>query len=89
MHGNQTHLEQVLNAGNATWEITSYSDIGHGFTDWSSDSYSAVADARSWNAMVEVFDELLVESPEIDVKSGGIVFYPSLVLSFFLLWVNF
>ena len=90
MHGNQTHLENVMNEGNATWEITTYSDLEHGFTEWSSGSYSVVADVRSWNAMKEVFDELLVVESDIDVKSGGTMFYPSvLFLSFFLLWNNF
>jgi len=61
--GNQTHLENVLNEGNADWEITGYSGIGHRFTYWpditDSYSYDIVADFRSWNSMKEVFEKIL------------------------------
>jgi len=60
-HKNQTHLERVLNEGDAEWEITGYSDIGHRFTHWPDpESYDVVADNRSWNSMKEVFEARLV-----------------------------
>merc|ERR1712157_376597 len=57
-HGDQTILENVLNNGDANWEITSYSNVGHGFTNWDSSAYNVVADTRSWESMKEVFHEL-------------------------------
>merc|ERR1712157_528719 len=58
-HGNQTLLEQTLNKGNATWEITSYSNAEHGFTNFDSTVYNPIADARSWDSMKSAFQELL------------------------------
>lgn len=58
-HGNQTELEASLKAGNATWEITRYSGVVHGFTDWNSDGYSLKADYRSWESMLTSFAELM------------------------------
>jgi hypothetical protein len=65
-HGNQTELEAALNAGNATWEITRYSGVVHGFTDWYSDGYSLKADYRSWESMLTSFAELM----PVPVKVG-------------------
>jgi len=59
-HGNQTLLEQALNDGNATWEITSYSNAEHGFTLFDSPAYDPIADARSWNSMKSAFEEVLI-----------------------------
>ena len=60
LYGEQTFLEKVLNEGNADWEITTYSDIGHRFTYWPDPRvYRVVPDVRSWNSMKEVFGELL------------------------------
>lgn len=59
LYKDQNHLEDALNKGNADWEITMYSDIGHGFTFWGDPkSYNALADTRSWNSMKEVFEEV-------------------------------
>jgi dienelactone hydrolase len=59
LHGNQTVIEQVFNAGNADWEITRFAGLGHGFSDPDAESYSLVGDARSWESMMTVFEELM------------------------------
>lgn len=51
-HGNQTILETELNAGNADWEISRWSLVGHGFTDWNGTNYNLRADVRSWEQML-------------------------------------
>lgn len=53
-------LEIMLDQANATWEITRYSDVVHGFTDFTRDSvYNKWVDDRSWQAsydfVLEVF----------------------------------
>jgi hypothetical protein len=49
-----------LNAANADWEITRYSGVVHGFTNWdSTDAYSLKADYRSWESMLTAFEELM------------------------------
>jgi Dienelactone hydrolase family len=58
-HGNQTKLEAALAAANATWEVTRYAGVGHGYTDWSSEMFSFAADARSWDSMLGVVFERL------------------------------
>jgi len=58
-HGNQTELEMALNGrGDAGWEITRYAGVKHGFTAWGTPNYNLLADARSWEAMMTVFDEM-------------------------------
>jgi len=47
-HGNQTIMEEAFDAGNAKWEISRWSGVGHGFTSWTSNNYNARADVRSW-----------------------------------------
>jgi Dienelactone hydrolase family len=59
-HGNQTVLEAALNGANATWEITRYSGVEHGFTEWGSDAFSLKADVRSWESMLTALQELMV-----------------------------
>lgn len=39
--------------------------VVHGFTAWGSDAYNAVADWRSWDAMLEVFSMILDAEPTI------------------------
>jgi len=34
-------------------------DVEHGFTKWDSDAYNSLADWRSWDAMLAVFDMIL------------------------------
>jgi len=62
-HGNQTILEEALNMGNATWEITRYAFVEHGFSDWESNAYNLNADARSWESTMTTF-EYLMPTPE-------------------------
>ena len=53
-------MENTFNGGNATWEITRYSGVVHGYTKFSdAEAYNPVADARSWNSMLNSFNELL------------------------------
>jgi hypothetical protein len=75
-HGNQTELEAALNSGNANWEITRYSGVDHGFTDWQSDAYSVSADVRSWEAMMTAMKELGL-APQL--SSDGTSDQPSVV----------
>ena len=58
-HGNQTNLEEALNAGDADWEITRYSGVDHGYTVWGAPAYSLKADYRSWESMVTAFEKLM------------------------------
>lgn len=58
-HGNNTELEMALNDAGATWEITRYSGVDHGFTEWGAGAYDALADSRSWDAMFSVFEMVL------------------------------
>lgn len=58
-HGDQVILEQALNDGNATWEITRYAFVQHGFTSWGSGAYNLNADARSWESMMTIFQYLM------------------------------
>ncbi len=51
-HGNQTLVESILNEGNAEWEISRWSDVDHGFTNWANDAYNLRADFRSWSAFL-------------------------------------
>merc|ERR1712176_737034 len=61
--GNQTILEEALNMGNATWEITRYAFVEHGFTWGERNSYNLNADARSWESTMTTF-EYLMPTPE-------------------------
>lgn len=58
-HGNNTELEMSLDAAKADWEISRYSGVDHGFTAWSSGAYDPLADSRSWDAMLSVFDMIV------------------------------
>merc|ERR1712003_203881 len=57
-HGNTTELELHLDAAQAEWEISRYSNAQHGFTKWGSGAYDAMADSRSWDAMMSLFKTL-------------------------------
>jgi len=57
-HGNTTELEMHLDAHQAKWEISRYSNAEHGFTKWGSGAYQAMADSRSWDAMMSLFQTL-------------------------------
>jgi dienelactone hydrolase len=63
-HGNQTILEESLNNNKADWEITRYSGVLHGFTQWGATNYNLNADVRSWTAMMTAMAEL-VEVPQM------------------------
>jgi dienelactone hydrolase len=59
-HGNQTVIEEIFNAGKASWEITRFVGLGHGFTNPNEETYNLVGDARSWESMITVFEELML-----------------------------
>lgn len=46
-----TDLENTLNLAGATWQISRYSDVKHGFTKFGSFAYDKRADIRSWESM--------------------------------------
>lgn len=48
-----------MDGGEADWEITRYSGVGHGFTSWESSAYSPKADYRSWQSMLTSMKELM------------------------------
>jgi len=53
-------LEEGLKSANATWQITRYSNIEHGFTNFvSDDRYNEWADERSWSEMKSFFARTL------------------------------
>lgn len=44
-------LESKFKQANATWQITRYSGVYHGFTKFDSDAYNEWVDSRSWKEM--------------------------------------
>ena len=52
-------MEDTFNEGGASWEITRYSGVDHGYTAFASAAYNLEADARSWKSMLNSFNELL------------------------------
>jgi dienelactone hydrolase len=53
-----------MNAAGKDWQITVYGGVGHSFTNRQIDAYcmtgfnyDEVADRRSWQAMLDLFDE--------------------------------
>lgn len=67
-------LESRLKEANSTWQITRYSDVVHGFTNFDSDAYNEWVDMRSWMEMTtflkERFGEMEYGTPEpsLDVE---------------------
>merc|ERR1712176_1402743 len=61
-------LEGRLKDANATWQITRYSGVVHGFTKFDSDAYDEWVDMRSWMEMstflAERFGEVEYGTPE-------------------------
>lgn len=57
-YGNQASLEEALDEKGGEWEITRYAGVGPGFTVWGGSSYDAVADGRSWDAMMTLLEEV-------------------------------
>lgn len=72
MHGNQTVMEDAFEEGGASWEITRYSGVDHGYTIFSSPAYNLAADARSWKSMLNSFHELLAVPQLMDEKESGV-----------------
>lgn len=70
-HGNQTQLEGALNGASASWEISRYSGVFHGFTAWNSNAYNLNADVRSWESMTTVFYEKMMMPERIVVDDGS------------------
>ena len=72
-------LEKTLDFVNATWEITRYSDINHGWTVFGGNAYDEYADKRTWDSMVhwlnEVFGFISYESMEPDAAMVEAVNY--------------
>jgi hypothetical protein len=82
-HGNQTQLEDALNGANADWEISRYSGVLHGFTDWDAAAYNLNADVRSWESMTTAFHEQMMMPEKIvgdneKSPSAGVVVCSSL-----------
>ena len=79
-HGNQTYLEETFNAGSADWEISRWSGVLHGFTDWDRQSrYNLRADARSMRQLLTAINQkmsapveksITMNIPETAVDAG-------------------
>merc|ERR1712194_442660 len=69
-HGNTTELELHLDAANATWEISRYSNAQHGFTGWSSPAYQPMADSRSWMSTMSLFETMVADATTGDSSSS-------------------
>lgn len=64
-------MESAFNEGNATWEITRYSGVDHGYTLPSSEAFNLEADARSWESMLTTFQELLAQPQTTGMNTPG------------------
>mmetsp|Transcript_4877 Transcript_4877/g.8439 ORF Transcript_4877/g.8439 Transcript_4877/m.8439 type:complete len:561 (+) Transcript_4877:154-1836(+) len=53
-------LEGELNGADATWEMSRYGHVVHGFTEWNGRGYNARADMASWNSMKMFLHEIFV-----------------------------
>ncbi|AWT49931.1 dienelactone hydrolase [Psychrobacter sp. YP14] len=51
-------LAERLDDANVPNEMTTYGNVGHAFTESSSDSYNAYADKNSWNRYLDFLDTL-------------------------------
>ena len=64
-------MEEALNRGDNLWQISRYSHVEHGFTNFHEMAYNAHVDARSWYACItfiqEVFGEVVLVA---DVPEG-------------------
>jgi len=69
-HGNQTLMESSMNERSASWEITRYAKVDHGYTSWTSRAYNTVADARSWDSMMTTFASM-IPIPDGDGEDDG------------------
>ena len=83
-HGNQTELEMSLDDAMADWEVTRYSEVDHGFTDWNGSAYNLRADARSWESMMLAVESLLTadDGTTEDGTSGTFTAHAGLSLTF-------
>mmetsp|Transcript_5909 Transcript_5909/g.14287 ORF Transcript_5909/g.14287 Transcript_5909/m.14287 type:complete len:615 (-) Transcript_5909:723-2567(-) len=67
-------LESRLKEANATWQITRYSGVYHGFTKFDADAYNEWVDSRSWKEMssflAERFGEIEygTKEPSLDME---------------------
>lgn len=64
-------MEDAFNSGNATWEITRYAGVNHGFTVFDGDAYNLVADARSWDSMLTTLQELVAIPQTVDGEGAS------------------
>ena len=78
--GNQTATELAFDAGDASWEITRYAGLGHGFSSPTSADYQLTGDARSWASMLATFGEYLpvpqkkadvLDEPDVPADTPG------------------
>lgn len=65
-------LEAELDAVDATWEITKFADVGHGFANPSSAAYNAIATDRSWASLANFFADVFEPQPEAHAKAPTI-----------------
>jgi len=65
----QVVLENVLTSSNASWELTTYGNVTHGFTRWGTMVYDVVGDTRSWDSMMSVLKKLLIVPKQYEVES--------------------
>eukprot|EP00549_Striatella_unipunctata_P025574 CAMPEP_0118725752 /NCGR_PEP_ID=MMETSP0800-20121206/33314_1 /TAXON_ID=210618 ORGANISM="Striatella unipunctata, Strain CCMP2910" /NCGR_SAMPLE_ID=MMETSP0800 /ASSEMBLY_ACC=CAM_ASM_000638 /LENGTH=1077 /DNA_ID=CAMNT_0006634485 /DNA_START=1 /DNA_END=3234 /DNA_ORIENTATION=+ len=76
-HGNQTLMEDAFNERNASWEITRYAGVDHGYTSWNGGAYNLVADARSFESMMEVLADTMPVGSSAPSSSPTVSLMPS------------
>jgi len=58
----QADLEKTLDKSKANWELTKYSDTGHGFTEPSSPDYNILTDRRSFATYLDFLSSVFSEA---------------------------
>jgi len=72
-------MEGALNHGNATWQLTRYSDVEHGFTNLFEPAYNPYVDERShdnaYKFLAEAFGDMTLEADVPDAATTSEVPY--------------
>lgn len=72
-------MEGALNHGNATWQLTRYSDVEHGFTNSFEPAYNPYVDERShdnaYKFLAEAFGDMSLEADVPDAATTSEVSY--------------
>merc|ERR1719491_504521 len=58
----QADLEKTLDRSRANWELTKYSDTGHGFTEPTSPDYNILSDRRSFATYLDFLSRVFSDT---------------------------